>query len=380
VAVAGLLGVQAISAGETLGLALLQDGTLRAWGCNDYGELGIGTYGGHSALPVPVSVLEGVVAIDSGIAHNLALRQDGSVWAWGFNDNGQLGNGTSGNILLAPYPVQGLSEVTAIAGGGWFSLALRSDGSVWSWGSNSDGQLGIGSTANSLLPVPVHLPADVTAIAAGGQHALALRQDGSVWSWGLNWLGQLGDGTDQSRSEPVQVSGLSEVIAIGAGHEFSFAIRQDGSLWAWGDNYFGQLGSGDWMNEYFSPLPVPSVAGMAVVLGGVGHSVALRGDGLLYTWGDNGLGQLGTNDDYYHFQPVPLIMLTDTPLTCVGKTLTGRRYVAGEQISVTCSALIATVGEVEVAAGAEVTLRAPQVVLGAGFRARPGAVFRAAAP
>jgi alpha-tubulin suppressor-like RCC1 family protein len=378
VAVTGLFGAQAVTAGEVVSIALLQDGTLRTWGCNDFGGLGIGLPGGGSSTPVAIQGFAGVVAIDSGIHHHLALREDGTVWAWGINDNGQLGNGTSGNAFLAPYPVTGLDAVTAIAGGGWFSLALRSDGSVWAWGSNSDGQLGIGAGGGTTLPVPAHLPADVVAIAAGSWHSLALRSDGSVRAWGLNWLGQLGDGTFQDRREPVQVSGLSDVVAIDAGQEFSLAIRRDGSLWAWGDNYFGQLGNGEWENEYSVPVQVAGVADLAAAVGGGSHSLALRSDGLLLTWGDNGRGQLGTNDDYYRFVPTPLIMLSDTPLTCAGKTLTGRRYLQGEQVDVQCSAYILTQGMVQVDPGAQLELRAPQVLLGPGFHAVAGSRFRAA--
>ena len=384
--VPGLFGVKAISAGESSTLALLQDGTLRAWGANHNGELGLQRYGDFVPSPVAVPGIDGVIAIDSGVGHHLALRQDGVVWGWGLNDNGQLGNGTSGNLVLAPYPVQNLSDVTAIAAGGWFSLALRGDGTVWTWGANSDGQLGIGlfeaSLPNSPLPVRVHQLTEVVAIAAGAYHALALRRDGTVWAWGLNWIGQLGDNTDQNRNKPVRIPGLSDILAIGAGEEFSFAIAADGRLWAWGDNYYGQLANGGGETEYFVPTPVLGVGGIQAIEGGWGHTLALQQGGLVFTWGLNWYGQMGIDNGSYleWVPPVAMFPLADTPASCEGRILTNRHYASGERITVSCSALILTAGSVQIQAGAEVTLRAPQVVLRPGFQALAGARLQISPP
>src|SRR3989449_446039 len=164
-------------------------GSVSAWGFNREGELGNGTntttYPQGLDTPGPVSGLTGVTAIAGGRLHSLALKGDGTVWGWGYNGNGELGNGTS-TFTDHPTPVQvlGLSGVTAIAGGGFHSLALKSDGTVWAWGYNADGELGNGTFTNSNAPVQVLRLSGVTAIAGGGFHSLALKSDGTVWAWG----------------------------------------------------------------------------------------------------------------------------------------------------------------------------------------------------
>jgi hypothetical protein len=172
-------------------------------------------------------------AAAAGDMHSLALRGDGSVWAWGDNANGQLGDETL-NSHPTPVQVPGLNSVTAIATGSAHSLALRANGTVWAWGSNAEGQLGDG-TLNP-HPTAVQVPGlnNITAIAAGGSFSLALRKDGTVWAWGRNTEGELGDGSLFPRLTPVQVSGLTDVTAIAAGRLHSLAVRGDGIVWAWG--------------------------------------------------------------------------------------------------------------------------------------------------
>lgn len=228
----------AIAAGGRHSLALLSDATVRAWGENDYGQVGDGTGTGNPIVadfgpphyrprPVAVVALTQAVRIAAGGSHSLALRADGTVWAWGANMSGQLGRGTAGGIGSAPAPVDGLIGVTAIAAGERHSLALRSDGTVWSWGSNQRGELGNGTTGDPVArPAQVPGLTGVVAIAAGGFHSVALRSDGTVWTWGLNENGQLGSGTVGGwRATPAPVPGLGGVTQIAAGYRHSLAVR-----------------------------------------------------------------------------------------------------------------------------------------------------------
>ncbi|WP_461671127.1 RCC1 domain-containing protein, partial [Mycobacterium tuberculosis] len=192
--------------------------------------------------PVQVSGLTDVVDIASGGYYSLALKDDGTVWAWGNNSNGELGDGTTAN-RLTPVQVFGLSDVQAIAAGGNHGLALRHDGTVWAWGQNNWGAIGIGTTSGRVTtPAQVTGLCDVTAIAGGGFHSLALKSDGTVWTWGLNNYNQLGDGTSTNRSAPVQAYEVDGAIAVAAGGYSSIVLRSDGRVWSWGLNTSGQLG------------------------------------------------------------------------------------------------------------------------------------------
>jgi len=184
--------------------------------------LGNGTTN-NSSTPLQVPNLSQVVALAAGYGHSLALRSDGTVWAWGDNSYGQLGNGTTTNSST-PVQVSGLSGIVAISAGGYHSLALRSDGTVWAWGENSFGQLGNGTATDSYTPVHVSSSSGIVAISAGGSHSLAVRSDGTVWAWGNNFAGELGNGTFTDSSTPVQVSGLSGVTAIAGGGYHSLAL------------------------------------------------------------------------------------------------------------------------------------------------------------
>lgn len=247
----------AVAAGATYySLGISSEGTVFAWGSNVYGQLGDAS-GVDQATPVKVSglVLSGVTAVAAADIHGLALKPDGTVWNWGFNGNGELGTGTVGGASGTPVQVTGLTNVTAIAAGNSFSLALKSDGTVFAWGTNLHGQLGDGTTTDRPTAVQVSGLSDITAIAAGREYfALALKSDGTVYAWGNNDSGQLGDGTTTQRDTPVQVTGLSGVMAIKAGRYHSLAQKSDGTIYAWGANFAGQLGDGT-TTERHTPVP-----------------------------------------------------------------------------------------------------------------------------
>jgi alpha-tubulin suppressor-like RCC1 family protein len=310
VAVTGLgvpSGVLHITGGGSFSAALKNDGTTLTWGSNSSGQLGNGNYDG-SALPLLLDDSSETVAVSTGPGslHNLLLKGDGSVLAWGSNTFGQLGDGT--NISkIAPVLVTGFgsgSGIIAIATASSHSLALRSDGTVFTWGLNSNGQLGDNTVISKNAPVQVNglgPGSGIVAIAAGGSHSLALKADGTVWAWGLNTNGQLGDGTTIQKLVPFQVSpltGLISSVGIAAGVSHSLAINYDGTLFAWGLNTSGQLGSGPSIQQT-SPVPVLNstgsgqLSGSMAVAAGTSHSLMLSTDGTVYAWGLNTSGQLG---------------------------------------------------------------------------------------
>jgi hypothetical protein len=250
-----LRGVTAVAAGGGHSLALMSNGTVMAWGDNEVGELGNGTFS-NSSVPVEVSGLTGVTAIAAAGRHSLALLANGTVMAWGENRFGELGNGTTTNSNV-PVEVTGLKDATAIAagsivgspsfgGGAAFSEALRSNGTVVTWGSNFVGQLGNGELeGKSTVPSEVHNLSEVTAIACGTAFSLALRKNGTVMGWGNDTDGQLGNGSPPIEvTTPVLALNLSEVVAIAAGGRHSLAVLRNGTLMTWGDNEFGELGDG----------------------------------------------------------------------------------------------------------------------------------------
>jgi len=311
VQVSGLSGVAAIAAGDYHSLAVKDDGSVWAWGYNGYGQLGDGTWN-HRYAPVQVSGLSGVVAVAAGYSHSLAVKDDGSVWAWGYNGYGQLGDGTT-IARSAPVQVIGLlSNVVAVAAGHSHSLAIKDDGSVWAWGQNRYGGLGDGTTANRYTPVQVNNLSGVAAIAAGDFYSLALKGDGSVWGWGDNGYGQLGDGTTANRYTPVQAAGLSGVAAIGAGSYHSLAVKNDGSVWAWGYNGDGQLGDGTTTDSY-TPVQASGLSGVSAVAAGSYHSLAVNGDGSVWAWGTNWSGQLGDGTTIDSYTPLQVLLFGFIP-------------------------------------------------------------------
>ena len=220
VQVAGLEGVVDIAAGNRHSLALTANGTVWAWGANEYGQLGDATTDDRTA-PVRVQNLHSVVGIAAGASHSLAVKNDGTVWAWGANNAGQLGNGNDGFETSSATPTQAaISDVAVIAAGDYHSLAIKGDGTAWAWGDNLTGQLGDGTSGDgNRSPVPLQVTglADVIAIAGGRYHSLAVTGDGTGWAWGHNSEGQLGIGTTIASLVPAEVAGVSDAVRLAAG-------------------------------------------------------------------------------------------------------------------------------------------------------------------
>jgi len=281
--------------GHSMGMCNNGIGTIRAWGSNGSGQLGIGN-NTDQATPVQLNCMNGITAIAGALGgnHSLALKNDGTVMAWGWNFAGQLGDGTTLDRNV-PAEVSGLTGIIAVSCGASHSLALKDDGTVWTWGRNSNGQLGDGTTIDRTTPVQVIGLTNVIAIAGCGAeaiHSLALKSDGTVWSWGTNTQGELGDGTNDERHVPGQVSGLTGVTKISGGESHSMALKNDGTVWTWGSNFFGQLGDGTTTSSNL-PLQVIDLTGITAIAGAHYHTMALKNDGTVWCWGFNEFGQLG---------------------------------------------------------------------------------------
>ncbi len=335
VRVMGIEDVVSVSGGREYTLSLKKDGTVWAWGDNYYGQLG---NPGVRKSPVPLQVqgIKDVTSITAGYDFGGAIRNDGTAWTWGYNIRGQLGNGTKAHRSIPALagitprkdarvesdekkpPVPFPSNIIAVAAGGYHSIALGSDGTVWTWGNNAAGQLGDGTTENSAKPIPVKGITDAIAISGGYAHTLALKKDGTVWAWGHNSSGQLGDGTTTFRAVPVQVRGLSYVRAISGGGYHSVALKQDGSVWAWGNNEYGQLGNGG-IDDSHLPVQVKGIRNAAAVAAGGHHTVAAGKGGIVRTWGNNSFGQLGDGTTVDRATPVQVTGIDAAePVICAG--------------------------------------------------------------
>jgi hypothetical protein len=235
--------------------------------------------------------------VAAGLEHTLAFQSDGTLWAWGRNNYGQLGDGTTTTRLR---PVKVMQDVKAVTAGWLHTLALKTNGNLWAWGTNRYSQLGDGTTMTRLSPFKVM--EGVAAVTAGRGYTLALKTDGTLWSWGNNPYGQLGDGTTTIRAIPYKV--LSSVASVATGAYHTLAITTDGSLWAWGRNKTGQIGNGTAIDQL---TPVKVMEGVAGVQGGASHTLALKTDGTLWGWGANNSGQVGDGSTTGRRAPVRVL-------------------------------------------------------------------------
>ncbi len=237
-----------VSLGTDYGCALRNNGTAVCWGSNNTGQLGQGNVGGtpyYMEPPRPVLNLTGAVAISAGGQQTCALMKDHTVQCWGDNMFGELGTGAMGSPSPVPVPVPGLTDVVQVSSGGFGVCALRGDSTVWCWGGNGYGELGNGAiTKGSATPAPVKGLSGVASISAGEQCACAALSNGTGVCWGYDDLGQLGDGTMTTTATPVPIAKLTSIKAIAAGNDHSCAQLTDGTFACWGNNQHGQLGDG----------------------------------------------------------------------------------------------------------------------------------------
>lgn len=256
--------------------------------------------------------------ISCGGFHTIVLKSTGTVWAWGLNWDGELGDGST-TSKNTPVQVKELSDIIAVTSGFYHSAALKSDGTVWVWGDNSYGQLGDGTKTNKTTPFKVSGVDGVIAIAAGYYHTIALKEDGTVWAWGNNTYGQLGDDTTIDKNKPTKITAIKDIVAIASGYYHTIALRSDGAVWTWGNNIYGQLGNGN-NNNYDVPIYVKTLSGRNVIAtaGGLWHTVAMKLDGTVWTYGNNFYGQLGDKTNFDSNIPV-LVGSQTTSLSTVNE-------------------------------------------------------------
>jgi alpha-tubulin suppressor-like RCC1 family protein len=330
------LPFEIMSAGFEHALAIRSDGTLWGWGLNLRGQVGVDR---TDALrvdtiaylsPAQIGTAHDWVAVSAGGAHSLALKADGSLWAWGENDAGQLGLGDTSD-RSSPVRVGSADDWAAISAGSSstpaHSLALKSDGSLWAWGSNSSRQLGLQYSSGELSPVRVDTANDWVAASAGVDHTLAVRANGTLWAWGDNYVGQLGLGDNlqwysSGRWHPVQVGTATDWVGVSAGDFFSVAVKADGSVWAWGSNFREVLGPGYTGPPGYesAPVRIGSSNDWARVDAGQYYNLAVRSDGTLWGWGANVVGNLGLGDRTDRSSPTQVGAASDWTYVSAGGT------------------------------------------------------------
>ena len=287
-----------VSAGRKHCAAIKTDGTLWTWGRGTAGQLGDNT---ATTKSTPVTTFAGGTnwkQVSSGYRHCAAIKTDGTLWTWGRGFTGQLGDNTTTNKSTPVTTFAGGTNWKQVSAGREHCAAIKTDGTLWTWGTGVDGQLGDNTTTNKSTPVTTFAGGtNWKQVSCGGDHCAAIKTDGTLWTWGYGTSGQLGDNTTTSKSTPVTTfAGGTNWKQVSSSSSHTAAIKTDGTLWTWGLGIFGRLGDNNSTTN--KSTPVTTFAGgtnWKQVSAGTFHSAAIKTDGTLWTWGDGTYGQLGTN-------------------------------------------------------------------------------------
>lgn len=284
--------------------AIKPDGTLWTWGTPISGQLGHNSGTVARSSPTQVGALTDWAKVSAGVGHTLALKTNGSLWAWGYNADGELGNGLSGTVnRSSPIQVGALTTWAQVEAAGIHSLAIKTDGTLWSWGWGGQGRLGHNSTINRSSPTQVGAATDWAKVIGGGALTLALKTTGALWVWGRNTYGQLGLGDIINRSSPVQLGSLTDWADISSAVDAVIALKTDGTIWGWGRGSEGQLGKSDRQHRS-SPVQIGNSNQWAQISSGIFQTAAIKKDNTLWAWGRNTNGELGINKTTSTSSPV----------------------------------------------------------------------------
>jgi alpha-tubulin suppressor-like RCC1 family protein len=288
----------------TQGGALKRAGTLWLWGRNQSGQLGQNNIV-DSSSPVQVGALTDWALVSTGDQHTAAIKTAGSLWTWGQNNAGQLGLNTQGFDTYRSSPVQvgSLTNWAQVSVGTARTLAVKTDGTLWAWGANTFGEIGNNSTLNRSSPVQIGSLTNWKQVVTSTNHSSAITTGGQLYAWGSNSYGRLGDGTVVSKSSPVQIGVLTNWSQVASSGSHTLSVKTDNTLWAWGRNTNGRLGDGTVVNKS-SPVQIGILVNWAAVAGSGESSAAVKTDGTLWSWGRNQSGELGLGDVTSRSSPV----------------------------------------------------------------------------
>jgi alpha-tubulin suppressor-like RCC1 family protein len=313
------------ASGVSQSFAIKTDGTLWAWGSNSYGSLGLGNTTSISS-PVQIGALTNWATVDgaTGFPFAGAIKTDGTLWTWGYNaySAGQLGLGNTTNYS-SPKQVGALTNWLNISASSYGCMAIKTNGTLWTWGHNNLGQLGVGDTTARNSPVQVGAGTTWSTVSAKAYYSAAIKTDGTLWTWGYGFYGTLGLGDTTNRSSPVQVGSLTNwsVVHILTNGTL-LAVKTDGTLWGWGSGSSGQLGLGAAPVYYSSPKQIGALTTWLNVSGAAANSSAIKTDGTVWTWGNNAQGQLGLGNTTSYSSPKQVGALTTwTAISSAGHTL-----------------------------------------------------------
>lgn len=316
-----------VSAGNGHLMAIQSNGTLWALGANYSGQLGDGSLVSSITL-FQVGAATNWVSVDADNGYTIALRANGTLWSWGANNLGQLGDGTIGGRSIPAQIGTDTDWQSFSTDHGFTSIAIKTNGTMWVWGSSGAGNLGLGpGILNGILPTRIGTATDWRSISVGYEHCLALKTNGTLWGWGINSLGELGDGTNTAKTIPVQIGTANDWQIVSASKAiYSLAIKTSGTLWACGGNTFGQLGLGNTVNTNVI-TQVGTATNWQSISAGSGQSLAIKTDGSLWGWGDNSSGQIGDGTMLNKNLPVlvtsnPMSVNVSSVAVCAGSPLT----------------------------------------------------------
>ncbi len=292
-----------VAAGEYHTVALKSDGTLWVWGSNGYGQLGIS--GSPNLLtPTQIGSDNDWVSVVAGSYYTIAMKRNGTLWGWGYNGYGELGNRLDTGNTTTPIQIGTDQDWISVNASAFHTIALKSDGTLWGWGFNEYGELGTGDTTNRDTPTQIGTDDNWVSASAGGYHTVALKENGTLWGWGYNGYGELGMGNYNVIQTPTQIGSDTDWASVNAGLYHTMALKTNGTLWGWGHNANGELGTGGTNNTNYTPTQIGTDTNWQSVASDGTHTIAMKSDCTFYAWGYNYYGELGTGDTIERNSPV----------------------------------------------------------------------------